>query len=608
MPPAPIQVTVLGSGTSMGVPTLGCHCGVCTSKDPKDKRLRPSLLLSRNGRNVVIDTTPDFRQQALRVGLERLDAILFTHSHADHILGFDDVRPFNIRQKAAIPVYGTQETFDVLRRAFSYAFDGRPSFSTIPSVTLQVIGGPLEIAGIPFVPVPLLHGDMQVLGFRFGRGAYLTDFSAVPDSSLVLLQGLHDLILDALRDVPHPMHQTVEQALALIELLRPRRAWFTHIAHDLSHAETNERLRRLGLPHVQLAYDGLKIEVQIDPSDAASPRAGVPQESVPDKSVLTFGTAEAWAEHYGPSGRGSVLAIGNFDGVHLGHQAILRAAVDRARETGAVATVLTFDPPPLKVLRPESAPPRLSTTAQRLGWFGMCGLEAAVVLPFTKELARLSPEEFVAQILVLGLQARVVLVGENFRFGHRQSGNAQVLQELGRRRGFDVETIPPIICDEEIVSSTAIRREIGAGRVTRAARLLGRPFPLTGPIVRGTGTGSRLTFPTLNLAPEQELLPARGVYITRTLFEGETRSHPSVTNIGVRPTFHGSTLSVETHLLDYSGECPAKRMEVTFWKRLRDEEKFSGPEELRSQIARDIAGAHQFFSRLRRFRSVREPV
>jgi len=606
MSPAPIQVTVLGSGTSMGVPSLGCRCRVCTSKDPRDNRLRPSLLLSRHGRNIVIDTTPDFRQQALRVGLERLDALLLTHSHADHILGFDDIRPFNIRQKTAIPVYGTQETFEVLRRAFSYAFDGRPSLSTIPSVSLQLIRGPLEIAGIPFVPVPLLHGDMPVLGFRFGRGAYLTDFSAVPDPSLVLLEGLDDLILDALRDVPHPMHQTVEQALALIERLKPRRAWFTHIAHDLSHEETNERLRKRGLPYVQLAYDGLEIEVQIDSSEAVLPRATVPEESLP--GVLTFEAARAWADHYGPSGRGSVLAIGNFDGVHLGHQAILRAAVARARETGEVATVLTFDPPPSKVLRPDSAPLRLSTTTQRLRWFGMWGLEAAVVLPFTRELAQLSPEEFVAQILVRDLQARAVFVGENFRFGHRQAGNAKVLQELGQRRGFQVETIPPIICDGEIVSSTAIRREIAAGRVTAAAQLLGRPFALTGPIIRGTGTGSRLTFPTLNLAPEQELLPARGVYITRTAFEGQRGSHRSVTNIGVRPTFQGSTLSVETHVLEYTGEPPSKRLEVALWKRLREEKKFSGPEELRSQIARDIADANRFFSRLRRFRSVRQLV
>src|SRR3989440_2048176 len=163
MSATPIKVTVLGSGTSMGVPSLGCHCRVCSSKDPRDNRLRPSLLLSREGQNVVIDTTPDFRQQALRVGLDRLDAILLTHGHADHILGFDDIRPYNIRQKAALPVYSTKETFDVIRRAFAYVFDDRPTLSTVPSVTLNVVRGPFELLGVQFIPIPLKHGDLEVL-------------------------------------------------------------------------------------------------------------------------------------------------------------------------------------------------------------------------------------------------------------------------------------------------------------------------------------------------------------------------------------------------------------------------------------------------------------
>jgi phosphoribosyl 1,2-cyclic phosphate phosphodiesterase len=605
MPLAPIKVTVLGSGTSMGVPSLGCHCAVCRSKDPHDNRLRPSLLLSRNGQNVVIDTTPDFRQQALRVGLDRLDAILLTHGHADHILGFDDIRPFNIRQQAALPVYGTEETFEIIRRAFSYVFDGRPTLSTVPSVKLHRVNGPFELLGVPFVPVPLLHGELQVLGFRFGRAAYLTDFSELPDSSAALLEDLDELILDALRDIPHPMHQTVEQALALIERLKPRRAWFTHIAHDLSHAETNERLRKLGLHHVQLAYDGLQLEVRVDESAPASIGRAAVVAGTPSRPVLAFHTAEAWAEHFASSGRGSVLAIGNFDGIHLGHQAILRAAVLRAQETGAVATALTFDPSPRKVLRPESAPLRLSTSAQRMEWFGVAGLEAAVVLPFTLELARLSPEDFVVEILIRNLHIRAILVGENFRFGHRQAGDVKHLRELGTRYGFEVVVIPPVVYKEEIVSSTVIRREIAAGEVLHASCLLGRPFVLTGEVVSGTGTGRRFTFPTLNLAPEQELLPARGVYVTRTLLEGETQSRRSVTNVGMRPTFNGSGLSVETHLLDYAGEVTAKRIEVRFWKRLREEKKFSGAEELREQIARDIVNAHKFFARLRRFRTVR---
>src|SRR5580692_3435775 len=376
MPPVPLKITVLGSGTSMGVPSLACHCPVCSSNDPHDNRLRPSLLLSRNNQNVVIDTTPDFRQQALRAQIERLDAILLTHSHADHIMGFDDIRPYNLRQQTAMPVYSNAETFDVLRRAFAYVFDGRPQVSTIPIVTLHEAKAPFELLGTTFTPIPLVHGSMEVLGFRFGRAAYLTDFSSVPDSSLALLTDLDDLILDALRDVPHPMHQTVDQALALIKKLNPRRAWFTHIAHELPHAETNERLRNLGYSNVQLAYDGLKIEVQVDESAAPSPV--LRSAASPWAPLEIFSTPLAWSIRYAASKGGSTLAIGNFDGIHLGHQAILRASVARAHEIQAVPTALTFDPLPQKVLRPESAPLRVTTTEQRLGCFAELGIEAAL--------------------------------------------------------------------------------------------------------------------------------------------------------------------------------------------------------------------------------------
>src|SRR5258707_4654836 len=322
MPAAPIKVTVLGSGTSMGVPSLACHCRVCPSKDPHDNRLRPSLLLSRSGENAVIDITPDFRQQALRVGLDRLDAILLTHAHADLILGFDDIRPFNIRQKSSLPVYGAEETFRVLRRAFAYVFDDAPTQGTVQSVDLHVINGPFELMGVQIVPIPLRHGDLEVLGFRFGRAAYLTDFSALPDSSAALLEGLDDLVVDALRDVPHPMHQTVDQALALIEKLKPRRAWFTHIAHDLAHAETNERLRKLGLRHVQMAYDGLQFDVRVDTASALPRRSVAAPSETRQGSVLAFTSPDQWAAHYGASHRGSVLAIANFHGITPGHQAI----------------------------------------------------------------------------------------------------------------------------------------------------------------------------------------------------------------------------------------------------------------------------------------------
>jgi phosphoribosyl 1,2-cyclic phosphate phosphodiesterase len=254
-----LQLTVLGSGTSMGVPTLGCHCAVCESSDPLDKRTRPSVLLSWGGRNVVIDTTPDFRLQAIRAHIDRLDAVIYTHAHADHILGLDDIRPYNMRQKSEIPIYGSADTLAALRSQFSYIFDDTPTENLLPAVSLHAIDGPFDLFGLQFVPVPALHGAQPVLGFRFGKAAYLTDFIRVPEESKKLLHGLDDFILDALRYVPHPMHSNVEQSLALVAELKPKRAWFTHICHDLSHAKDNPKLPA----GVQLAYDGLQFEVEI---------------------------------------------------------------------------------------------------------------------------------------------------------------------------------------------------------------------------------------------------------------------------------------------------------------------------------------------------------
>lgn len=584
----------------MGVPTIGCRCAVCTSDDPHDNRMRTSVLLSRNGQNVVIDTTPDFRTQALRAGISQVEAVLLTHGHADHVMGFDDLRPLSFGRNQPMPVYGNRQTFDIVVRAFSYAFDGKPKLSTVPNVALKEIDGPFELLGVKITPIPLEHGEMDVLGFRFGRAAYLTDFNAVPESSLLLLQGLDDVILDALRDTPHPMHQTVQQALALVEKIKPKRAWFTHIAHDLGHAATNERLRRQGHPNIQLAYDGLKIEIATE--DPASSATGPELIAARLDGLAVFTSAQKFGEYYAPSGRGSVLTIGNFDGIHLGHQAILKDAADRAAKSGAVATALTFEPAPRKVLRPETAPKRLSTNEQRLEWFRVVGVEAAVVMPFTLELSKLSPQEFVEKILVAELRVRTVLVGENFRFGHKQAGETQLLRELGKQKGFEVITIPSVQAHGEVVSSTVIRREIADGDVTQAGRLLGRPFVLTGEIASGTGTGRKFTFPTLNLRPQQELLPANGVYITRTVLDGEKTSRRSVTNIGMRPTFNGNALTVETHLLDFSREVTAKSMELRFWKRLRSEKKFSAADELRIQIAKDIKAANRFFSLLRKFR------
>lgn len=252
-------LTMLGSGTSMGVPSLGCQCRVCRSEDPHDNRTRPSILLSANGRNILIDTSPDFRQQALRVELRRLDAVIYTHGHADHILGLDDIRPFNMKQHERVPVFANKPTMAILRRTFAYIFDDSPSWSSVPAVELREINGPFEAAGVCFQPIAARHGNTDVLGFRFGRAAYLTDFSEIPASSMELLCGLDDLILSALRDRPHPMHSTVANSLEIVRAVAPRRAWFTHICHDLPHEETNARLPA----NVRLGYDGLSFEVAL---------------------------------------------------------------------------------------------------------------------------------------------------------------------------------------------------------------------------------------------------------------------------------------------------------------------------------------------------------
>jgi phosphoribosyl 1,2-cyclic phosphate phosphodiesterase len=252
-----MRLTFLGTGTSTGVPTLACRCPVCTSSDPRDKRTRPSVLLEFDGRAVVIDTAPDFRQQALREGMERLDAVLFTHTHADHVLGLDDVRVFYFRQRQPIPIYASSRSMDDIRRIFSYIFDQTYPYGGIAKLDPHIIDGPFDVWGERLTPLPVLHGNLPVLGFRFGKTAYVTDFSAIPDSTIPLIEGLDVLILDALRHKPHPTHSSLEQSLDWVERLKPRRAFFTHIAHELGHEATNAALP----PHVRLAYDGLKLDL-----------------------------------------------------------------------------------------------------------------------------------------------------------------------------------------------------------------------------------------------------------------------------------------------------------------------------------------------------------
>ena len=305
-------------------------------------------------------------------------------------------------------------------------------------------------------------------------------------------------------------------------------------------------------------------------------------------------TAE-WAARFGPSGRRAVLSVGNFDGLHLGHQKILRQVIACAQERKAIAGVITFDPHPLKVLRPGNAPSLVETIGQRIERFAAIGLDAALVLRFDRALAELTPEEFVRGVLVEELKTAEVLVGQNFRFGHRQQGHVDTLRDLGLRFGFSVQIVEPVIIDDEFVSSTGVRSAIAEGRVAHAAHLLGRPFALTGEIIRGAGRGSTVLFPTLNLAPAQELLPKVGVYATESWVEG--RWYRSATNVGFRPTFDGTLLGIESHLFDFSREVTKGPMELRFCERLRDERKFSGPAELRTQIAADLRDVREYFRR-----------
>lgn len=253
-------LTVLGSGTSMGVPTLGCDCAVCRSTDPHDKRRRPSIMLEFNGKVVIIDTTPDFYQQAVRENIRQLDAVFYTHTHADHILGIDDLRPLSYKHKPGkLPLYARPEACAFIRRMFSYIFDADYKFGGLPLLELCPIDGPHDLFGARFEPVTLIHGETQIYGYRFGSAAYLTDHSEIPDGSMHQLEGLDILFLDALRHKPHPTHSTVKNSLAIVEKLKPKRAFFTHICHDLGHEATNAMLPK----HVRLAYDGLKLEFEI---------------------------------------------------------------------------------------------------------------------------------------------------------------------------------------------------------------------------------------------------------------------------------------------------------------------------------------------------------
>jgi phosphoribosyl 1,2-cyclic phosphate phosphodiesterase len=243
----------------MGVPTIGCSCAVCHSPDPHDRRTRPSILLEFGGKFVLIDTTPDFREQAIRERIRQIDAVVYTHTHADHILGIDDLRPLSYHRDGKIPLYARPDAAEFIRNMFRYIFDADYKFGGLARLELKPIDGVFDLFGARFEPIPIVHGDTEIYGYRFGSAAYLTDFSEIPESSIPLLQGLDVLFLDGLRYKPHPTHSTVENSIRIADLLKAKRVFFTHICHDLPHEETNAALP----PHVRLSFDGMKLEFEI---------------------------------------------------------------------------------------------------------------------------------------------------------------------------------------------------------------------------------------------------------------------------------------------------------------------------------------------------------
>jgi riboflavin kinase/FMN adenylyltransferase len=302
----------------------------------------------------------------------------------------------------------------------------------------------------------------------------------------------------------------------------------------------------------------------------------------------------------------SVVTVGNFDGVHLAHQMLLRQVVETARSRGAVAVAITFDPHPIKFLAPGRAPKLLTPLERKITLMEKEGLDLLVILPFTRELSHLSPLEFVRSVLVTPLRAVSVHVGPTFRFGYRQSGDIDVLKALARQEGFQLAILPLLEVRGHQVSSTRIRELIAAGQVHVASRLLGRPFSTCGPIVAGVGVGHKHTVPTLNLVPIEEQLPKIGVYVTRTTL-GDV-AHDSVTNVGYRPTFGANNLTIETHLLNYTGDVPESEMEIVYLYRLRDEMKFQNPAILKVQILEDTRRALKFFRLLETYRPLREKL
>jgi riboflavin kinase / FMN adenylyltransferase len=294
--------------------------------------------------------------------------------------------------------------------------------------------------------------------------------------------------------------------------------------------------------------------------------------------------------------RPTVLTLGVFDGLHLGHQLIMRTVSERARATGAIPTVITFDPHPRAVLHPESSPPLLQTLDQKVEGFGVLGIEQAIVIPFTKEFSLIRAEDFLRQVVKERLQAKEVYLGRGFAFGHNREGHIELLRRVSQELGFFADEIPEVQLRGQRVSSSRIRELLVRGKVNLARRMLGRPYGVEGPVERGAERGHQLGFPTANVHPHNRVIPRNGVYVTGTLIEGQWRR--SVTNVGVRPTFTSDAEpSVETFVMNWDGDLYGDVVRVRFLHRLRDEKKFGSLVELRTQIEADVKRADTYFER-----------
>jgi riboflavin kinase/FMN adenylyltransferase len=297
--------------------------------------------------------------------------------------------------------------------------------------------------------------------------------------------------------------------------------------------------------------------------------------------------------------RECAVTVGNFDGVHIGHREILRQVIAIAAGSGWTSAAVTFDPHPTKLVAPQRAPRLLTTVEERARLIEQQGIDCALILPFSHEIANLTPEQFVRRVLVDRLHARAVLVGENFRFGHQAAGTWRDLEDLGAKYGFSVQVVSPVFWRRTLISSSEIRRLIESGSVSRACRMLGRPYSLSGSVIPGQGIGSKQTVPTLNLDAQNEVLPRAGVYITRTYEAASSREWPSITNVGYRPTFNGQGLSIETFLLAPLDQATPREIRVELLRWVRPEQKFENAGALRAQIFRDVGRAQAYHRRVR---------